>query len=46
MIYKKLIKIIIDILSPIEIIINIAIQYYDFINLIIIDKNLFFISKF
>ena len=46
MVYYKLIKIIINILSFIKIIINIVIKYYNFLNLIIINKSLLFTSKF
>ena len=46
MAYYKLVKIIINILGLANIIINIIIKNYNFLNLIIINKILFFILKF
>lgn len=46
MIYYKLIEITINTLSLVDIISNIVIQYYKILDLIIINKNLFFILNY
>ena len=46
MVYYKLIKIIINCLNFVKVIINIIIRDFNFSDLIIIDKSLFFTLKF
>lgn len=45
-VYYKLIKIIINIFRLVNIIIDIKVQYYIFLNFIVIDYRLIFILKF
>lgn len=45
-IYYKLVKVTIDALILVKVILDIIIWYYDFLNLIIINKNFLFILKF
>lgn len=45
-VYYKSVKIIINIPTHAKVIIDVVVKYYGLLNLIIIDKNLLFISKF